>query len=37
MTRTHRRFATTATNWAELDALLFDIQRPLKDEYEYDE
>lgn len=37
LTRKHRRFAANATNWAELDALLFEIQRPLKDEHEYDE
>ncbi|KAJ5129462.1 Regulatory subunit Dfp1/Him1 central region [Penicillium bovifimosum] len=34
MTRKHRRFAANSTNWAELDALLFEIQRPLKDDYE---
>lgn len=34
MTRKHRRFAQNSTNWAELDALLYDIQRPRKDEYE---
>ncbi|KAJ5991115.1 hypothetical protein N7522_011322 [Penicillium canescens] len=37
LTRKHRRFAANSTNWAELDALLFEIQRPLKDKYEYDE
>ncbi|KAI2726793.1 hypothetical protein CBS147354_4026 [Penicillium roqueforti] len=37
LTRKHRRFAANSTNWAELDALLSEIQRPLKDEYEYDE
>ncbi|KAF7595073.1 hypothetical protein BBP40_007276 [Aspergillus hancockii] len=35
MTRKHRKFATNSGNWAELDALLFQLQRPLKDEYEY--
>ncbi|CAG8032963.1 unnamed protein product [Penicillium salamii] len=37
LTRKHRRFAANSTNWAELDALLSEIQRPLKDEYEYHE
>ncbi|KAJ5776227.1 uncharacterized protein N7511_001238 [Penicillium nucicola] len=37
LTRKHRRFAANSTNWAELDALLFEIQRPLKDKHEYDE
>ncbi|KAJ5105768.1 hypothetical protein NUU61_003115 [Penicillium alfredii] len=37
LTRKHRRFAANSTNWAELDALLFEIQRPLKEEYELDE
>ncbi|CAI7645103.1 unnamed protein product [Penicillium glandicola] len=37
LTRKHRRFAANSTNWAELDALLFEIQRPLKGTYEYDE
>ncbi|KAJ5835860.1 Regulatory subunit Dfp1/Him1 central region [Penicillium robsamsonii] len=37
LTRKHRRFATNSTNWAELDALLAEIQRPLKSDYEYDE
>ncbi|KAL4896175.1 Dfp1/Him1, central region-domain-containing protein [Aspergillus ambiguus] len=36
LTRKHRKFATNNSNWAELDALLFQIQRPVKDEYEYD-
>ncbi|KAE8376260.1 Dfp1/Him1, central region-domain-containing protein [Aspergillus bertholletiae] len=35
MTRKHRKFATNSANWAELDSLLFQLQRPLKDEYEY--
>lgn len=35
LTRKHRRFAQNTTNWAELDALLFEIQRPLKEEYEF--
>ncbi|KAG2414332.1 hypothetical protein HFD88_003523 [Aspergillus terreus] len=35
MTRKHRKFATNNVNWAELDSLLFQIQRPLKDEYEF--
>ncbi|KAJ5190925.1 uncharacterized protein N7498_009910 [Penicillium cinerascens] len=37
LTRKHRRFAQNTANWAELDALLFEIQRPLKEEYEFDE
>lgn len=37
MTRKHRRFAQNMSNWAELDALLFEIQRPLKEVYEFDE
>ncbi|KAJ5168572.1 uncharacterized protein N7482_004166 [Penicillium canariense] len=37
MTRKHRRFAQNTSNWAELDALLFDIQRPLKEEIGFDE
>ncbi|KAJ5383608.1 Regulatory subunit Dfp1/Him1 central region [Penicillium concentricum] len=37
LTRKHRRFAANSTNWAELDALLAEIQRPLKGDYEYDE
>ncbi|KAF9890186.1 hypothetical protein FE257_006098 [Aspergillus nanangensis] len=35
LTRKHRKFAMNQTNWAELDSLLFQIQRPLKDEYDY--
>ncbi|KAJ5173337.1 hypothetical protein N7492_005930 [Penicillium capsulatum] len=35
MTRKHRRFAQNTANWGELDALLFEIQRPLKEEYEF--
>ncbi|QQK42634.1 Regulatory subunit Dfp1/Him1, central region [Penicillium digitatum] len=35
LTRKHRRFATNSTNWAALDALLSEIQRPLKSEFEY--
>ncbi|KAB8227518.1 protein serine/threonine kinase activating protein nimO [Aspergillus alliaceus] len=35
MTRKHRKFAMNTANWAELDSLLFQLQRPLKDEYEY--
>lgn len=35
LTRKHRRFAQNTSNWAELDALLFEIQRPLKDEYQF--
>ncbi|KAJ5136452.1 hypothetical protein N7448_005006 [Penicillium atrosanguineum] len=37
LTRKHRRFAQNTANWAELDALLFEIQRPLKEEYEFNE
>ncbi|KAE8356425.1 Dfp1/Him1, central region-domain-containing protein [Aspergillus coremiiformis] len=33
MTRKHRRFAANGANWAELDALLLQLQRPLKDKY----
>ncbi|KAJ5671964.1 hypothetical protein N7507_001091 [Penicillium longicatenatum] len=36
LTRKHRRFAQNAANWADLDALLFEIQRPLKEEHGYD-
>ncbi|PYH91251.1 hypothetical protein BO71DRAFT_54259 [Aspergillus ellipticus CBS 707.79] len=32
MTRKHRRFALNKANWAELDSLLFQLDRPLKDE-----
>lgn len=32
-TRKHRKFAMSASNWAELDALLAQLERPLKDEY----
>ncbi|KAI9370064.1 Dfp1/Him1, central region-domain-containing protein [Aspergillus egyptiacus] len=35
MTRKHRKFAMNLTNWAELDSLLFQLQRPLKEEYDY--
>ncbi|KAI9925220.1 hypothetical protein MW887_006140 [Aspergillus wentii] len=35
LTRKHRKFATTMSNWAELDSLLFQLERPLKTEYEY--
>ncbi|KAJ6160751.1 hypothetical protein N7470_004147 [Penicillium chermesinum] len=34
LTRKHRRFAQNSANWAELDALLFEIQRPLKETYD---
>jgi regulatory subunit for Cdc7p protein kinase len=34
MTRKHRKFATTMSNWVELDALLYQLQRPLKEEFE---
>ncbi|KAK9853673.1 hsk1-interacting molecule 1 [Penicillium brevicompactum] len=37
LTRKHRRFAVNSTNWAELDSLLAEIQRPLKNQYEYHE
>ncbi|KAJ5290880.1 hypothetical protein N7478_000131 [Penicillium angulare] len=37
LTRKHRRFAQNASNWAELDALLHEIQRPLKHEYDFEE
>ncbi|GLI76336.1 Cdc7p-Dbf4p kinase complex regulatory subunit [Penicillium ochrochloron] len=37
MTRKHRRFAQNASNWGELDALLYELQRPLKDEYDFEE
>ncbi|KAE8151372.1 DBF zinc finger domain protein [Aspergillus avenaceus] len=33
MTRKHRKFATNGGNWAELDSLLKQLKRPLKDEY----
>ncbi|KAJ5759474.1 hypothetical protein N7520_006630 [Penicillium odoratum] len=32
LTRKHRRFAQNASNWVELDALLAEIQRPLKND-----
>ncbi|OOF98802.1 hypothetical protein ASPCADRAFT_204520 [Aspergillus carbonarius ITEM 5010] len=32
VTRKHRRFATNRANWAELDALLVQLARPVKDE-----
>ncbi|KAJ5495945.1 hypothetical protein N7539_001061 [Penicillium diatomitis] len=35
MTRKHRRFAQNSSNWNDLDALLFDIQRP-KDEWDWE-
>ncbi|KAL4978783.1 Dfp1/Him1, central region-domain-containing protein [Aspergillus desertorum] len=35
MTRKHRKFAANNANWAELDSLLFQLERPLKDEYDY--
>lgn len=34
LTRKHRRFAQNTSNWAELDALLFEIQRPLKETFD---
>ncbi|RDH36276.1 Dfp1/Him1, central region-domain-containing protein [Aspergillus welwitschiae] len=30
VTRKHRRFATNRANWAELDALLYQLERPVK-------
>ncbi|EED23382.1 G1/S regulator NimO, putative [Talaromyces stipitatus ATCC 10500] len=33
MTRKHRKFATTLSNWTELDALLSKLERPLKHAY----
>ncbi|KAH8704929.1 putative G1/S regulator NimO [Talaromyces proteolyticus] len=30
MTRKHRKFATTLSNWSELDALLAKLERPIK-------
>jgi len=33
-TRKHRKFAATASNWAELDTVLYQLQQPLK-EYDY--
>ncbi|PTU24011.1 hypothetical protein P175DRAFT_0430427 [Aspergillus ochraceoroseus IBT 24754] len=35
MTRKHRKYATNSANWSELDSLLFQLQRPLKEEYDY--
>ncbi|PWY83757.1 hypothetical protein BO94DRAFT_468639 [Aspergillus sclerotioniger CBS 115572] len=32
VTRKHRRFATNRANWAELDSLLVQLARPVKDE-----
>ncbi|KAF7117968.1 hypothetical protein CNMCM5793_007318 [Aspergillus hiratsukae] len=37
MTRKHRKFATNKANWADLDALLEELERPLKDEYDYED
>jgi regulatory subunit for Cdc7p protein kinase len=37
MTRKHRKFATNKANWADLDALLEELQRPLNDEYDYED
>lgn len=34
-TRKHRKFAANSANWAELDSLLFQLERPLKEEYDY--
>jgi regulatory subunit for Cdc7p protein kinase len=34
MTRKHRKFAITMSNWAELDALIYHLQRPLKKEFD---
>lgn len=34
MTRKHRKFATTLSNWTDLDALLAKLERPMKGEYE---
>ncbi|RDW81437.1 protein serine/threonine kinase activating protein nimO [Aspergillus mulundensis] len=36
MTRKHRKFAANSANWAELDSLLFQLERPLKEEYDFD-
>ena len=33
MTRKHRKFAMTLSNWTELDALLSKLERPLKPGY----
>ncbi|KAL4795106.1 Dfp1/Him1, central region-domain-containing protein [Aspergillus venezuelensis] len=35
MTRKHRKFAVNAANWAELDSLLYQLERPLKEQFEY--
>ncbi|KAL2822828.1 Dfp1/Him1, central region-domain-containing protein [Aspergillus cavernicola] len=35
MTRKHRKFAMNLSNWGELDSLLFQLERPLKEEYDY--
>ncbi|THC90963.1 hypothetical protein EYZ11_009571 [Aspergillus tanneri] len=35
LTRKHRKFALNSSNWSELDSLLFQLQRPLKEEYDY--
>jgi hypothetical protein len=32
VSKKHRKFATTADNWAQLDDLLQHLVRPLKDE-----
>ncbi|KAL4885675.1 Dfp1/Him1, central region-domain-containing protein [Aspergillus karnatakaensis] len=35
MTRKHRKFAANNANWTELDSLLFQLERPVKEEYDY--
>ncbi|QKX58746.1 uncharacterized protein TRUGW13939_05873 [Talaromyces rugulosus] len=34
MTRKHRKFATTLSNWTDLDALLAKLKRPVKGQYD---
>ncbi|KAI9759594.1 MAG: hypothetical protein M4579_002260 [Chaenotheca gracillima] len=36
LSRKHRKFAITNTNWADLDALLGELGRPLREEYQED-
>ncbi|KAL5336651.1 Dfp1/Him1, central region-domain-containing protein [Aspergillus crustosus] len=34
MTRKHRKFAANGAHWTDLDSLLFQLDRPLKEEYD---
>ncbi|KAJ5915782.1 hypothetical protein N7454_010923 [Penicillium verhagenii] len=35
LTRKHRKFAQSTSNWEDLDNLLYDLERPLKTQYRY--